>query len=135
MPPPQYTKNRSVSLPLTYTHHWKTVTVIFIPQQELTPFVEKDMFCNRERTMAVNTLLLFRRSVVSNSFVTPRTEALQARLSMGFSRQEYWSGLPFPPPGDRPDPGIKPASLALAGRFFTTEPPGKPLVNTWSGAR
>ena len=85
--------------------------------------------------MAVNTLLSFSRSVVSNSFVTPRTEALQARLSMGFSRQEYWSGLPFPPPGDLPDPGIKPASLALAGRFFTTEPPGKPLVNTWSGAR
>ena len=85
--------------------------------------------------MAVNTLLSFSRSVVSNSFVTPRTEALQAHLSMGFSRQEYWSGLPFPPPGDLPDPGIKPASLALAGRFFTTEPPGKPLVNTWSGAR
>ena len=54
----------------------------------------------------------------------------QAPLSMGFSRQEYWSRLPFPPPGDLPDPGIKPASLvspALAGRFFTTEPPGNPL--------
>ena len=45
---------------------------------------------------------------------------------MGFSRQEYWSGLPFPSPGDLPDPGIKPMSLALAGRFFTSEPPGKP---------
>ena len=51
----------------------------------------------------------------------------QAPLSMGFSRQEYWSGLSFPPPGDLPDPGIKPTSSALAGGFFTTEPPGKPL--------
>ena len=50
----------------------------------------------------------------------------QAPLSMGFPRQEYWSGLPCPPPGDLPDPGIEPASPALAGRFFTTEPPGKP---------
>ena len=46
-------------------------------------------------------------------FVTPWTVALQAPLSMGFSRQEYWSGLPFPPPGDLPDPGIKPESLCL----------------------
>ena len=48
---------------------------------------------------------------------------------MGFSRQEYWTYLPFPPPGDLPNPGIKPASLAspaLAGGFFITEPPGKP---------
>ena len=43
--------------------------------------------------------------------------------SMGFSRQEYWSGLPFPPPGDFPDPGMEPTSPALAGGFFTTEPP------------
>ena len=56
-------------------------------------------------------------------FVTLRTVIYQAPLSMGFSRQEYWSGLPCPPPGDLPNPGIKPVSLtspALAGRFFTT---------------
>ena len=47
---------------------------------------------------------------------------------MGFSRQEYWSGLPFPTPGDLPDPGIAPASPALAGEFFTTELPGKPQI-------
>ena len=50
-------------------------------------------------------------------------------LSIGYSRQEYWSGLPFPPPGDISDPGIEPlplASPALAGRFFATVPPGKP---------
>ena len=50
---------------------------------------------------------------------------------MGFPRQEYWSGLPFPSPGDLSDPGIEPVSLAfpaLAGGFFSTEPPGKPYV-------
>ena len=54
-------------------------------------------------------------------FVTPWTVAHQAPLSMGFSRQEYWSGLPCPPPGDLSDPGIEPQSLtsALAGRLFT----------------
>ena len=45
---------------------------------------------------------------------------------MGFPRQEFWSGLPFPPPGDLSDPGIKPASSARAGGFFIAEPPGKP---------
>ena len=50
----------------------------------------------------------------------------QAPLSMGFPRQEYWSGLPFPSPGDLPDPGIEPWSPAFAVGFFTTEPPGKP---------
>ena len=59
--------------------------------------------------------------------VTLWTIARQAPLSMGFSRQEYWSGLPCPPPGDLPNPGIKPESLmspALVGRFFTT-------ISTW----
>ena len=57
-------------------------------------------------------------------FATLWTIACQAPLSMGFSRQEYWSGLPCPPPGDLPNPGIEPASLtspALAGGFFTTD--------------
>ena len=54
------------------------------------------------------------------------TIAHQSPMSTGLSWQEYWSGLPFPPPGDLPDPGIEPASPVLAGRFFTTEPPGKP---------
>ena len=59
-------------------------------------------------------------------FATPWTVAHQAPLSMGFSRQEYWSRLPFPPPGDLPNPGIKSTSPILAGGFFTAEPPGKP---------
>ena len=50
----------------------------------------------------------------------------QAPLSIGFPRQEYWSGSPFPSLGDLPNPGVKPTSLAFTGRFFTTEPPGKP---------
>ena len=61
-------------------------------------------------------------------FVTPWTVALQAPLSMGFPRQEYWNGLPCPPPGDLPDPGIEPTSVAspeLAGGFFITAPPRK----------
>ena len=63
-------------------------------------------------------------------FVTTWIVACQSPLFMEFSRQEYWSGLPFPLSGDLPNPGIKlvsPASPALAGRFFTTEQPGKPM--------
>ena len=63
---------------------------------------------------------------MTNSFPTLWTVAHQAPLSMGFPRQEYWNVLPFPSPGDLPDPGIKPESPALAGRFFTSEPSGKP---------
>ena len=61
--------------------------------------------------------------------VTLFTVALQAPLSTGFSRQEYCSGLPFPSPGNCPDPGIKPESPALLGEFFTTALPGKPPYN------
>ena len=64
-------------------------------------------------------------------FVTPWTVALQAFLSMEFSRQEYWNGLSFLKPGDLTDPGIKSTSLvspALAGRLFTTESSGKPYL-------
>ena len=65
-------------------------------------------------------------------FTTPLTVTRQALLFMRFSRQEYQSGLQFPTPEDLPDPRIKPSSPgvpALAGRFFTTEPPGKPRNN------
>ena len=79
-------------------------------------------------------LLLCRFSRVQ-LFATPWTVAHQAPLSVGFPRQEYWKGLPCPPPGDLPNPGIKPASLmspALASRFFTTsttwEAPNKHIL-------
>ena len=61
-------------------------------------------------------------------FATPWTIARQAPLSMGFSRQEYWSGLPFPSPGDLPDPGIEPESPALLVDALSSEPPGKPIL-------
>ena len=64
-------------------------------------------------------------------FATLWTVALQSPLSMGFSRQEYWSGLPFLPIVGLPDPEIKPASPALADGFFTTEPPGKPVLYSY----
>ena len=60
-------------------------------------------------------------------FATPWMVAYQAPLSTGFSRQEYWSGLPFPSPGDLPNPGIEPGSPALQTDALPSEPPGKPL--------
>ena len=64
-------------------------------------------------------------------FATPWTVAYQAPPSMGFSGQEYWSGLPFPSPGDLPDPGIKPWSPAFQADTLTSEPPGKSLKSTY----
>ena len=72
------------------------------------------------------------RSVMSNS-ATPWTEAYQAPLSMGFSRQQYWSRLPFPSPADLPDPGIEPTSPALQVDSLLSEPPGKPLETMTAG--
>ena len=65
----------------------------------------------------------------SDSFVTPWTVACQDPLYMGFSRQEYWSVLPSLSPGKLPNPGIEPSSPTFPGRFFTTEPPGKPQLH------
>ena len=62
-------------------------------------------------------------------FVTPWTVIHQAPLSMEFCRQEYWSGLPFPSPGDLPDPRIKPRSPTLQADSLPTEPPGKPVLH------
>ena len=59
-------------------------------------------------------------------FVTPRIVPHQAPLSMGFPRQEYWNGLPFPSPGDLPNPGIEPMSPTLQADSLLPEPPGKP---------
>ena len=84
---------------------------------------------NKEYKSQVDLCLLMYGSLITKLCPTlgiPRTAACQAPLSMGFPRQKYWSGLPFPSPGDLPNPGIKPISPALAGSFFTTEPPAKP---------
>ena len=86
----------------------------------------------------LNGVFVYRRCVCMFNcchvqlFATPWTIVLQAPLSMGFPRQEYRSRLPFPPPRDLSDPRIEtasPVSSALAGGFFTTEPPGKPSSN------
>ena len=67
-------------------------------------------------------------------FATLWTVAYQGTPSMGFSRQEYWSGLPFPSPGDLPDPGIKPGSPALEADSLTSEPPENyPPILLWQG--
>ena len=67
---------------------------------------------------------------LSRDFVTPWTVAYQAPLSMEFSRQERWSGLPFPSPGDLPDPGIEPRSPALQADALLSELPGKLVIGT-----
>jgi len=87
---------------------------------------DKDAMKSSPRLMHA-CVLLSRFSHVQ-LFATPWTIAHQAPLSMGFSRQEYWSGSPCPPPGDLPDTGIKPRSLALQEDSLPSEPPGKSLV-------
>ena len=83
---------------------------------------EKQMYLRNQLKGCVCAQLL---SLVQ-LFVTPWTIACQTSLPMEFSRQGYWSGLPYPPLGDLPNPGIEPLSPALAGRFFTTVPSGNP---------
>ena len=78
-------------------------------------------------------MLLFSCSVVSDSLPTPWTVAHQAPLSMGFLRQEYWSGLPFPSSGDLPNPGIEPGSPALWADTLPSEPPGN--RKSWNVAK
>ena len=92
----------------------------------LWAYLERSLRCVSAECLACNVPS---HSVVSDS-LQPRGLAHQAPLSMGFSGQEYWSGLPFPSPGDLPDSGIEPVSLAsptLADGCFTTVPPGTPL--------
>ena len=86
----------------------------------LSPFTDEETEAERGRFLN-KVSSASAQSLQSRRTATPWTVARQASLSMGFSRQEYWSGLPFPSPGDLPDPGIKLRSLASpasAGRFF-----------------
>ena len=86
---------------------------------------------SRDKDVLVRACMLSRFCCVQ-LFAIPWTVAHQAPLSMGFSRQEYWSGWQCPSPGDLPDLGMEPTSHVsptLAGRFFTTEPPGKPQTS------
>ena len=82
-----------------------------------------------ERTLCLTMCSV--ASVTSDSLWPYGLQAHQAPLSLGFSREEYWSGLPFSP-GDLPNPGIKSATPSLAGRFFTAESPGKLFYSLYS---
>ena len=107
--------------------------ITFIP---ITEFIQifSFVFLEKESQIIVFRHFLYIVVVVQplscvQLFATPWTVAHQAPLSMGFPRQEYWSGLPFSSPVSLPDSGIEPESSTLAGRFFTTEPPGKVFVS------
>ena len=94
----------------------------YVPKHSEALQKMKSVFMKERKKESEVTLL------VSDSFATLWTVAHQAPPSMEFSRQEYWSGLPFPSPGDLPDPGIKPRSPALWADTLPAEPPGKPSV-------
>ena len=87
------------------------------------PFYENTLIClEKQELISILNILVKSLSRV-RLFATPWTVAYQAPPSMGFSRQEYWSGLPFPSPGDLPDPGIEPGSPALQADALTSQPP------------
>ena len=122
-----------VQVPSVLCIYLKFTVCWVLPRKDLYESIRRPLL-QGAYIMKVSVLSVYMRymylshSVVSDSFVTPWTLACQAPLSMGFSRQEYWSGLPSATPGDLPDSGIKPRSPASpAGRFFSTVPPGKPL--------
>ena len=98
------------------------VLIIFfrVEKIKIQPFIHNELCFLKDCVCVLSW------SVMCELFVTPWIIAHLAPLFMGSSGQEYWSRLPFPPPRDPPNPGVKPASPALAGEFFTTEPPGKP---------
>ena len=87
---------------------------------------------NQRMCLVAESLLVVSVTQLCPTHCNPWAIICQAPLSLGFSRTEYWSGLPLPPPGNPLDPGIKPGSPALAGRFFTTEPSRKPLEGSLS---
>ena len=92
---------------------------------------DKAVYCHPDYLTSMQSVCILSHFSDVWLFVTSWAVVCENPLSMGFSRQDYWSGLPFPSPGDLPDPLIENRSLAsptLAGGFFTTEPPGKPTL-------
>ena len=91
--------------------------------------VQSDPQClNQYKEKHILLIVVPELGIMFQLFVTPWTVACQAPLSMGFFRQEYWSGLPFPSPGDLADPGIEPRSPSLQADSLPSEPPGKNLL-------
>ena len=103
----------SICFPIEFLPHWNLSSA----DGDFGTFLVVPSACNSAR-----------RTVLSLVAHSCQTLARQAPLSMGFSREQHWSGLPRPPPGDLPDPGKEPRSSAFAGGFFTTEPCGKPCL-------
>ena len=107
----------------------KTVFLFHFPFHSLpSPSLENYFYFSHNYTV----MHCVHAQLLSQIFATRWTVAHQAHLSIEFSRQEYWSGLLFPPPGGLPDPGIKPTAPVfpeLAGRFFTAELAGKPTMH------
>ena len=91
--------------------------------------VQSDPQClNQYKEIHILLIVVPELGIMFQLFVTPWTVACQAPLSMGFFRQEYWSGLPFPSPGHLADPGIEPRSPSLQADSLPSEPPGKNLL-------
>ena len=125
----------ATSLSLFTFRHWrrKWIDILRVLVEFILPFTSYyilNILCVSRKCIHLTISLTWTSCLVAQScltlFVTTWTVALQAPLSMGFSRQEHWSGLSFPFPGHLPNPGIKPESPALTHRFFTAEPPEKP---------
>ena len=98
---------------------------------KLEPIIQSEVSQKEKHQYSILTLHIYKYvkwscSVVSNSLRPHGLQPVRLLCPWGFSRQEYWSGLPFPSPGHLPKPGIKPTSPAMAGRFFTTKPPRRP---------
>ena len=100
------------------TSVFKNISCIFLQRKQISCFLTVFQECRLLMCVCMFSHVQF--------FETLWTIAHQASLPMGFPRQEYWSGLPWSPPGDLPDPGTESASPAVASRFFTAEPSGKP---------
>ena len=105
------------------------ITGKFVPSDPFSPFYLPPPHTsgNHWSVLCISACMLSHFTHI-HLLLTLWTVARQAPLSVEFPRQEYWSGVPFPPPGDLPDPGIEPTSPAFAGRFFSTEPPWKPSL-------
>ena len=109
----------------------KQQDVAWVPARSILNFLQGPGWMESvlsETLFAVHFCCLVAKSYPT--LATPWAVTHQAPLFIWFSRQEYWSGLPFPSPEDLPNPGIEPKTPALAGEFFTTEPPGKPSCSS-----
>ena len=112
---------------------WEASLGMWTTSFSLDPHIEehgcyKSTNCIHEEDFTLITFVCVQSLNCVPVFATPWTVACKSPLSTGFSRREFWNGLPFSSLRNPPDPGIEPASSALAGGFFIAEPPGKPIT-------